>query len=74
MTSIVTYKQMKRAYEEFKQNLPNDSFTRYYKEIMFMKNLIAIAEKRGLQKDVFEYSAIKDNAVKKLDELGYKFL
>lgn len=74
MTTIITYEQMKAFYNNFKNNLPDDLFTRYYNEFSFMKSLIQFAKKQGLEKDVFEYQKIQDQAVEELKKLGYKFI
>ncbi|MBQ4077649.1 hypothetical protein IJD15_00510 [bacterium] len=71
MTSIMTYEQVKNFYEDFKNNLPKDDFTRYYKEVSFMRTLIEFAKKQGLKEDVFEYKKIEETATKKLRDLGY---
>lgn len=72
MTTIITYEQMKNFYEEFKQNLPEDKFLRYWREVELTRNLIKSAKKQGLEKDVFEYQKIQDEAVNQLRSLGYK--
>lgn len=73
MTTGINYAQMKNMYYAFRENPPTDSFTRYYKELNFMRNLIKFAKSKGLEKDVFEYEKIKEEAVTKLKEMGFKF-
>ena len=68
------YDKMKEFYSEFKNNPPEDKFTRYYKEYSFMNSLIEFAKKQGLEKDVFEYEKIQKSAVENLKKLGYKFI
>ncbi len=72
MTTIITYEQIKNSYNEFKKNPPKDSFMKYYKEYSFMKSLIEFATQKGLEKDVFEYTKIKNEAAQHLIDMGYK--
>lgn len=73
MTTIITYEQMKNFYEEFKKNLPEDEFNRYYKEFSYMKNLIKLAQKENKKKDIEEYKKIQKKDIEELKKLGYKF-
>lgn len=72
MTTIITYEDVKNMYARFKSNLPQDKFTRYYKEFSFMSSLIDFAKKQNLEKDVFEYRKIQENAAQQLRDMGYK--
>ena len=71
MTSFISYEQMKLAYNDFKKNLPQDKFDRYYTEFSFMKTLIEFAKKQGLEKDVFEYKKVQKDAAQNLIDMGY---
>ncbi len=72
MTSIITYDQMKKFYQEFKNNPPADKFCRCLQELNFMRSLIDFAERQNLEKDVFEYKKIQEAAAQQLREMGYK--
>lgn len=74
MTSIITYDEMKNFYEKFKQNPPEDEFTKFYKEFSYMKNLIEMAKHQGLKEEAEQYEKIQKNAVSELEKLGYKFI
>lgn len=71
MTSFITYEQVKLAYNDFKKNLPQDKFDRYYTEFSFMNSLIEFAKNQGLEKDVFEYKKIQEDAAKNLKDMGF---
>ena len=74
MTSIITYEQQKNFYEEFKKNPPKDEFNRYYKEFLYMKNLIELAKKENLKDEIKEYEKIQKDTMEQLKKLGYKFI
>ncbi len=71
MTTIITYSEIKNQYEKFKKNPPEDEFERWYLQYSFAKNLINFAKKQNLDKDIFEYNKVKDEAAQKLRDMGY---
>ena len=72
MTTIISYEQCKKNYEDFKNNLPEDQFARYYKELVMVRKLAKLAKTKGLEKDIFEYEKAEKEAAKILTEMGYK--
>jgi len=68
----MTYKELKASYEAFKKKLPEDLFTRYSRELSYVRSLAKSAKTQGLEQDVFEYQKIEEASIKKLRELGYK--
>lgn len=72
MTTIVSYEQCQKNYEDFKKNLPEDQFARYYKELVMVRKLVKLAKAKGLEKDILEYEKIEKEAIKTLTDMGYK--
>lgn len=72
MTTVISYEQCKKNYEDFKKNLPEDQFARYYKELVMVRNLAKLAKTKGLKEDVFEYEKAEKEATKILTDMGYK--
>jgi len=71
MTRIYTYDELKTGYENFKKNLPEDSFERYAQELIHIRNLIQSAKLQGLNDDVSKYQKIEKIDIKELQKLGY---
>lgn len=72
MTKIITYNEMKNSYKNFKNNLPEDEFDRWYGEYNFLNALIKFAKKQNLDKDTIEYTKLKEETAQKLRDMGYK--
>ena len=74
MTYIIKFNEIKNYYEKFKQNLPQDTFSRLYEELKIVRGLISAAKLEGLKVDTFEYQQIAEKNLKQLHEMGYKKL
>ena len=74
MTSIQSYQEIKNYYEKFKNNLPEDTVSRLYEELMIVRNLIKTAKSQNLDIDTFEYQEIAKKNLKQLHDMGYNKL
>ncbi|MBQ3102412.1 hypothetical protein IJC60_05355 [bacterium] len=73
MTIIPRYKDIKKEFEAFKQNLPTDEFEKLYGEFNFAKRLLEASKCEELPKEELdELAIIKQTRLSKLHKLGYK--
>lgn len=74
MTSIRTYDELIKAYENFKKERPEDVVSNLYQELNIVRSIIASAKMQNLDVDTFHYQQIADKNLKELHNMGYKKL
>lgn len=73
MTIIQSYKDIKKEFEIFKQNLPSDEFEKLYGEFNFAKRLLEAGKYEDIPKEELgELTTVKQTRLSKLHKLGYK--
>ena len=67
------YKEIKKEYDLFKQNLPNNEFEELYGEFKFAKKLLRAGQNENIPKEELnEFGIIMQTCLSKLHKLGYK--
>lgn len=71
MTSFMSFDEIKKAYEDFKLNPPEDEFKRYSMEFKYLKKLSELSSKMSLLEAQY-YKKALDEIVILLKRKGYK--
>lgn len=74
MTSIRTFDELIKSYDNFKKAMPEDLASRLYQELNIVRSIINSAKAQKLDVDTFEFQKIADTNLKQLHDLGYKRL
>jgi hypothetical protein len=72
MTTYISFEQNIKAYEDFKNSLPQDEFDKLYTELKIVRAIIASAKFENKDIDFISFEGIASKNLKKLHTMGYK--
>lgn len=72
MTTKLNYNELKHKYETFKENMPEDKFSKCYNELQYVKAIISAIKRENITEDLDKYMAIKKENLEELHAMGYK--